>query len=66
MKTEDGERFIGTFEKGFEFIANLRDFPLHLKEDTLQDNTTHHIFKEIVKESYYGSKKHIFLTLSKL
>lgn len=66
METDDRERFIGTFEKGFEFIANLRDLPLHLKGDTLPNNTAHDIFKEVLKESYYGSKKHIFLTLSKL
>lgn len=55
----------GKFEKGFEYITNLRNLHLHLKGDTLQDNTTHDVFKEIVKESYYGSKQHIILTLSK-
>ena len=62
MKMEDGESIVGKVEKGFKLTTNSINLRLHLKGDTLQDNTANDIFKEIKRSSYYNGEWYKFLT----
>lgn len=66
MDMEDGEKVIGTVEKGFELITKAHNLCLHINNVTVCVNYAHTIFQDIFKESYYIGKTFEFLTLTKL
>lgn len=56
-KMEDGEQLIGKVKKDLELITKIWNMHLHLKGDTLCDNTTHSILKTPMQDCYYEGRQ---------
>lgn len=65
MEMGDGEKVIGKVEKGFELITKARNMRLHLKGDSLRENTANGILKILMKECYYDGREVEILSLTK-
>ena len=61
----DGEQVIGKVEKGFEFIMKARNMRLHLKGDTLRNNSAVDILRIIMAEAYYDGREVEILSFTK-
>ena len=65
MAMEDGERVIGKVEKGFELITKAKNMRLHLKGETIRNNTTIDILRTLMREAYYDGREVEILSLTK-
>ena len=65
MTMGDGEQVIGKVEKSFELITKAKNMRLHLKGDTLRNNSVVDILKVIMAEAYYDGREVEILTLTK-
>ena len=65
IKLEDGMRVIGKIEKDFQLATKARNLRIHLKDETLRHMQASHIFKDIVRESYYTGRQHEYMGLTK-
>ena len=61
----DSEKTIGNVEKDFELITKARNMRLHLKGDTLRNNTAVDILRLIMAEAYYDGREVEILSLTK-
>ena len=65
MTLGDGERVIGKVEKGFELITKAKNMRLHLKGETIRNNTAVDILRTIMREFYYDGREVEILSLTK-
>ena len=65
MTMGDGERVIGKVEKGFELITKAKNMRLHLKGDSLRNNSAIDILRNLMRESYYEGREIEILSLTK-
>ena len=65
MTMGDGERVIGKVEKIFELITKAKNMRLHLKGETIRNNTAVDILRTLVREFYYDGREVEILSLTK-
>ena len=65
MTMGDGERIIGKVEKDFELITKPKNMRLHLKGESLRNNTAIDILRTLMREAYYDGREVEFLSLTK-
>lgn len=65
MVMGDGEKVIAKVEKGFELITKAKNMRLHLKGETLRNNTAVEILQTLMQDSYYDGREVEILSLTK-
>jgi hypothetical protein len=65
MTMGDGETLIGKVEKGFELVTKARNLRLHLKGETLRNNSAIDILRTLMRTFYYEGREMEILSLTK-